>query len=199
MKKFIVVWILALVAGVGLALELPEQSAVVITDAGGSIVGFGAFQDGALEISLSEEASGFLTLTFTSGSGEVLTLEVMVAQDGTVVVTQSMAELAAEVEGSVEVTHSTAADVDAAVAEGLVIAAEAAGEHGAQGRAVAEAAIASAGPPDVSERPAREAAEEDTEDEESEPSDAAAGAGAGVAGQVVGEVGVELPAVPSRP
>lgn len=161
MKKYIVSILLAMLMGIGFTLELPEESTVTVTTEAGVVVGFGELDDGRLELSISEEAEGFLTLTFTNEEGQLVTVEVMVTEEGTLVVVDTLTELGEEVAaggGSSEISFVSSAEITEELEEelsedleeeleevldredGLDVADAAAGENGAEGRATAREA-----------------------------------------------------------
>lgn len=159
MKNIVISLFLALLVGFGVALELPEDSTVTITDDAGIVVGFGSYAEGSLELTLSEDAVGFLTLDFTAEDGSSVSVEVMVSEDGSLVVVDTFEGLVETIEtdgGSVEIETVTAEEVAAGVEEdvqggvedGLDVADAAAGEHGAEGRAIARDVRDGQGPPD---------------------------------------------------
>lgn len=184
MKKYIFALLLAMLMGVGFALELPDDSTIVVTNEAGTVVGFGEYDDGVLELEISEDATGLLTLTFTDESGNEVTVEIEAMEDGTIVVTDGEGtELGEAVGGITEVSRVSGEEIEEELAEreseedgaesekrhGLDVADEAAGENGQHGRDRARAAQESRGGSDdgESDEPV-EVEEEEIEEEESE-------------------------------
>lgn len=149
MKKFAAI-LVAMVLGVVMALELPADSAVGVTNADGEIVGFGEFEGGTLELTLSADADGFLDLTFTGADGEIVTVEVMVGVDGELILVETLESLSdalAESGASSEVEVLAAAEFEASLDEAalgseiLATALENAAEEAEEGLGTAEEAI----------------------------------------------------------
>ena len=180
MKRYVVVTLLALLVGLGMALGVPDPSEVTVTDGSGIVVGEGEFEEGSLELSLSEGVEGFLTLTFAPEEGDAVTVEVMVAEDGALLLVDTMTSLVDEIEadgGTADVTTvpgdefaDDGEDGEGEPRDGLDVADEAAGEHGAHGRAIAREARDAGGRPDVTGGDdADEVEDEDDEEPEEAP------------------------------
>ena len=190
MRKSIVVTLLALLVGLGMALEVPDPSEVTATDGSGAVVGVGEFEEGSLELVLSEEAAGFLTLTFSPEEGDAVTVEVMVSDEGELLLADTLTSLVDEIEAAGGTAELTTVPVDEFAEEGegaegngqhgLDVADAAAGENGAHGRAKARAAQDGNGKPEFAgDEEAEEAEEEEQEEEEEEelPEEGEEGAG----------------------
>lgn len=124
MRKFLSFLIVSLLSTVVLAAELPSEGEFVIVSADGVVAGTGELQGGNLELELLSGFTSFATLTFVGEDGEVLTFDVMVGEDGSVVLTDTFEELASLVSaagGEVEVSFSEDVDAEGSQAFGAAV------------------------------------------------------------------------------
>lgn len=170
MARLLVMITSALVLGMAAALELPGEGDVAIV-ADGQVVGQGSFEDGNLELELLAGFSGFATLTVVDGSGNEWTVDVMVDQDSSIVITESLEDL-------VEAVEENGGEATVRVEEELE----------ARGNMAFGAALPDHVDLPVTAEAGMEAAAENYAEAEARAEDAREGDGAGVEGRARGEV-----------
>lgn len=128
MRRFVFVLVVLLSSVAVWGAGLPRQGTVVIVSGNGVVVGTGAFSGGNLQLQLLSGFASFATLTLVDETGDILVFDVMVHEDGSVVLTDTLDELASLVKdagGEVRLDFSAGMQAEEEEAPNAAVADEA--------------------------------------------------------------------------